>query len=258
MDTKKPTAVAQGAPVAAAQARPYTGVDEIAPVRTPMTSPPTKPEPSPPTSAQTAARTLAEAPVPQDGLTRWLYSALDSHRLEAREDRRDMEGRLNEQFSSVDRRLSAVERQGAAVDSRLSGVEGRLSAVETGLAELGKRIDRQGAEIRGRSDSQFAELRGYIDSQVSELRGHIDSRVSDLRGQIENHRAETRADRNAIVATLSELCARMDRMEAASAAEKEQRDRRWRVIAWLVPALIGIFGVGLAVFGQFLLQRLAG
>ncbi len=200
MNTKKPAAAAQGAPVAVAQARPYTGVERPAPVRPPMTSPPTKPEPSPPTSAQTAARALAEAPVPQDELTRWLYSTLDSHRLEAREDRRDMEGRLNEQFSSVDRRLSVLERQGAAV-------EGRLSAVE---------------------------------------------------GQVAEHRAETREQFKAVNATLSELCARMDRMEAASAAEKEQRDRLFRVIAWLVPALIGIFGVGLAVFGQFLLQRLAG
>ncbi len=239
MDTKKPTAVAQGPPVAAAQARPYTGVKPPALVQPPMTSPPKKPEQSSPTPA----RALTEAPVPQDGLGLWLYSALDSQRLEAREERRDMEGRLNERFSelggkvsSVDRRLSAVERQGAAVEGRLSGVEGRLSAVETGLAELGKRLDHQGAE----------------------LRGHIDSQISELRGQIDNLREETRADRNAIVATLSELCARLDRMEAASAAEKEQRDRRWRVIAWLVPALIGIFGVGLAVFGQFLLQRLAG
>ncbi len=203
MDTKKPTAAAQGAPVAVAQARPYTGGEPPALVRPPMTSHPKKPEQSSPTPA----RALTEAPVPQDGLGLWLYSALDSQRLEAREERRDMEGRLNERFwelggkvSSVDRRLSAVERQGAAV-------EGRLSAVETGLAE---------------------------------------------------HRAETREEFKAVNATLSELCARLDRMEAASAAEKEQRDRRWRVIAWLVPALIGIFGVGLAVFGHFLLQRLAG
>ncbi len=242
MDTRKPTAAAQGAPVAAAQARPYTGVKRPALVQPPMTSPPKKPEPSPPTSARTAARPLAEAPVTQDGLTRWLYSALDSHRLEAREDRRDMEGRLNEQFSSVDRRLSAVERQGSAVDSRLSAVDGRVSTVEGRLSKVENRLSKV--------ENRLSAVEGRLSA--------VEGRLSAVEGQLAEHRAETREEFKAVNATLSQICARLDRMEAASAAEKEQRDRRWRVIAWLVPALIGIFGVGFAVFGQFLLQRLAG
>ncbi len=47
-------------------------------------------------------------------------------------------------------------------------------------------------------------------------------------------------------------------MDAVGTVLKEQRDRKQRLIAWLVPAATGLVGMGLAVVGRYFLERFGG
>ncbi len=117
-----------------------------------------------------------------------------------------------------------------------------------------KRLTASIGELKAENRKQYSELKAENRVQREAMEKRLTASIAELRAE----NREIRGELGELRDRLNDIESRLKTMDAVGTVLKEQRDRKQRLIAWLVPATTGLVGMGLAVAGRYFLERFGG